>query len=64
MFCTCTGSRFSVGFQLCFGSAIVPRRVTADGRAQLGWEFHALLGFHRVYSRALLRSAANRLQAD
>lgn len=52
------------GTRLYFGSAIVPRRVTGDGRAELGWAFHALLGFHRVYSRALLRSAANRLQAD
>lgn len=50
--------------RLYFGSAIVPRRVTADGRAELGSAFHALLGFHRVYSRALLRAAANRLQAD
>jgi hypothetical protein len=52
------------GTRLYFGSAIVPRRMTADGRAELGPAFHALLGFHRVYSRALLRAAANRLQAD
>lgn len=50
--------------RLYFGSAVVPRRVTADGHVELGAGFHALLGFHRVYSRALLRSAANRLQAD
>jgi hypothetical protein len=45
---------------LYFGSAVVPRR-GADGRRRLGAGFHALLGFHKLYSRALLRAAGSRL---
>ena len=41
---------------LFFGSAVVPRR-----RGGLGWSFGVLLGFHRLYSRVLLASAARRL---
>ena len=44
------------GTQLLFGSAVVPGR---GGR--LGAGFHALLGFHKLYSRALLLSARRRL---
>lgn len=42
--------------RLYFGSAVVPRR-GRDGRLSMGLPFHALLGFHRLYSRALLKSA-------
>lgn len=45
--------------RLYFGSAVVPMR--PGGR--FGLAFHALLGFHRAYSRALLRAACRRLQA-
>ena len=45
------------GTRLYFGSAIVPRR---SGR--LGWRFHVLLGFHKVYSRVLLRAASRKLK--
>lgn len=45
---------------LLFGSAVVPRR-SGGG---FGWVFHALVGFHRLYSKLLLRSAARRLAAD
>ena len=41
---------------LYFGSAVVHRK-----RGGLGWQFNVLLGFHKVYSRALLASAAKRL---
>jgi hypothetical protein len=44
---------------LLFGSAVVP--VQPGGR--FGWAFHALLGFHRVYSRLLLAAAARRVIA-
>lgn len=44
------------GCTLHFGSAVVAR---ADGR--LGPGFHALLGFHRLYSRVLLGTAARAL---
>lgn len=35
-----------------FGSAVLPRR-----RGGMGWQFSALLGFHKLYSRLLLQSA-------
>ena len=41
-----------------FGSAVVPR----SGEAKLGWPFHLLLGFHKLYSRALLATALRRLR--
>jgi hypothetical protein len=41
---------------LFFGSAVVPHR-----RGGLGWQFSALLGFHKLYSRILLASAVRRL---
>lgn len=46
--------------RLYFGSAVVPLRA-ADGSQHMGWLFHALLGFHRLYSRLLLRGALARL---
>ena len=46
---------------LWFGSAIVPRRRGPAGEARFSWVFHALLGFHRAYSRALLNAAARKL---
>jgi hypothetical protein len=49
------------GTRLRFGSAIVPIR-DADGRNRMGALFRALLGFHRLYSIALLDAAARRLR--
>lgn len=49
------------GSRLYFGSAVVPRRRGPGGEPRFGGLFHALLGFHRIYSRALLRAAARRL---
>ncbi len=49
---------------LCFGSAIVPRVDARTGARRMGLLFHALLGFHGAYSRALLRSAVARLARD
>ena len=43
-----------------FGSAVVPV-TTRTGRVGRGLLFHALLGFHRVYSRVLLGSAVSGL---
>jgi len=45
--------------RLLFGSAVVPLR-SGGG---LGFVFHALLGFHRLYSRLLLAAARRRLVA-
>lgn len=49
------------GTRLRFGSTIVPIR-DADGRNRMGALFRALLGFHRLYSIALLDAAARRLR--
>jgi hypothetical protein len=49
------------GTLLYFGSAVVPMRKRANGRASLGPLFSALLGFHKLYSLALLLSARSRL---
>ena len=48
------------GTRLYFGSAVVPRR-GRSGPARMGRAFHLLLGFHKLYSRALLRAAKARL---
>jgi hypothetical protein len=48
------------GTRLYFGSAVVPV-VDGNGRRSPGIAFRALLGFHRIYSRALLRAAVRRL---
>lgn len=47
--------------RLYFGSAVVPNVESRSGRATFGLAFHALHGFHKLYSRALLRSALSRL---
>jgi len=51
----------AAGTTLWFGSAVVPRRREPGGEPRMSWVFHALLGFHRWYSRALLKAAARRL---
>jgi hypothetical protein len=48
------------GTRLYFGSAVVPVR-RRSGEATLGFTFSALLGFHQLYSRILLRAARSRL---
>jgi hypothetical protein len=54
------------GTRLYFGSAVVPQRPRqgeADrGITRMGFAFHALLGFHRLYSRLLLGAARSRVQ--
>ncbi len=47
--------------RLYFGSAITPAHPERQDRAALGAPYRALLGFHRLYARALLRVAAGRL---
>lgn len=48
------------GTRLCFGTAVVPVR-RASGELTLGTAYSALMGFHKLYSRVLLRSARSRL---
>jgi hypothetical protein len=47
--------------RLYFGSAVVPVAGSKTGQATLGFPFRSLLGFHKLYSRALLRAARSRL---
>lgn len=47
--------------RLYFGSAVTPVSGGRSGKASMGWPFRALLGFHLLYSRLLLRAAARRL---
>jgi hypothetical protein len=50
--------------RLYFGSAFVPRR--PDGRSDraFGFGFRLLLGFHKIYSRGLLRAARAKLETQ
>lgn len=50
------------GTTLYFGSAVVPARSLRTGKTTLGLVFRALLGFHKLYSRVLLRAARARLE--
>ena len=47
--------------RLYFGSAIVKRKNATSGKKSLRPTFRLLLGFHRLYSRKLLRAAGLRL---
>lgn len=47
--------------RLYFGSAYIPKRDRTSGRVSFGLAFHALGGFHRVYSRVLLGAACTRI---
>jgi len=51
----------SGGTRLYFGSAVVPKLDSRSGERRMGLGFGALLGFHRRYSRALLRAAVRAL---
>ena len=48
--------------RLYFGSAVVPPTRARSRQEGMGVTFKALLGFHKLYSRALLRAAASRLE--
>lgn len=47
---------------LYFGSAVTPTTVRASGPQTMSFTFRALLGFHKAYSRALLKAARSRLK--
>jgi hypothetical protein len=44
--------------QLYFGSAVVPVTNPKTGKSSLGFVYHALLGFHKIYSFLLLYFAS------
>lgn len=48
--------------RLYFGSAVVPTTRARSGQAGMGVAFRALLRFHKLYSRVLLRAAVSRLE--
>jgi hypothetical protein len=48
--------------RLYFGSAVVPKSKSATGKASFGIAFHALSGFHHLYTKALMRAAQAKLQ--
>ncbi len=52
------------GTRLWFGTAVVPHAISADGHVSLGPGFDQLMGFHKLYSVALLRAAAGRLRRN
>jgi hypothetical protein len=59
-----TRSWFMVsGQRLYFGSAVVASRGSSTDKPSMGFAFRALIGFHRLYSRALLYCAKSRLQS-
>ena len=47
--------------RLYFGSAVVPVKSASTDTPTLGFGFRALLGFHKMYSKALLSAARSRL---
>jgi len=47
--------------RLYFGSAVVAKAGALGSKPELGFAFSALLGFHKLYSRALLSAARSRL---
>ena len=47
--------------RLFFGSAVVPTVDRRSGATRMGATYRVLLGFHKLYSRILLRAAATRL---
>jgi len=54
----------ALGTRLYFGSAVVPKTTDPQsGKPAFGAAFHALTGFHHLYSQALLRAAVARLSA-
>jgi len=57
-----TGGNGGPGTRLYFGSAITAVTDGATGRETIGGGFQALLGFHKLYSRALLGGAKARLE--
>ena len=57
--CVAPASAEGAATSVLFGSAVVPMR--PDGK--FGPAFHALLGFHRLYSKLLLSAAVRRIPA-
>ena len=63
LMCTPGGSNGDINTRLYFGSAVVPVAIEQTGGRRMGHAFNAMLLFHNLYSRVLLRSAASRLSS-
>ncbi|WP_299989607.1 hypothetical protein [uncultured Ruegeria sp.] len=50
--------------KLWFGSAIVPKPAQTGKAGGIGFVFRTLMGFHKLYSRVLLRAAIRGLKRD
>lgn len=57
-----TGSAKTPSTLLYFGSAVLPLKGHGARKPGMGWLFHALLSFHRLYSRLLLSAASRRVR--
>jgi hypothetical protein len=62
LMCAAVTGEAATGTRLYFGSAVVPVTHSTSGRKTMGLAFSALLGFHKLYSRVLLRAAVSRLR--
>ena len=47
--------------RLFFGTAVTPLATKGNQKPSIGFAFHAMLGFHKIYSVALLSAAGSRL---
>lgn len=47
--------------RLFFGSAVVPKSRSVSGETSFGFAFHALQGFHGLYTKALMKAAHMKL---
>lgn len=50
------------GTRLYFGSAVVPMATNDQGEPEIGDVYKRFMGFHKLYSRILLKSAARKLR--
>lgn len=58
---TAAQGKAGAGTQLFFGSAVLPGQDARSGQRKMGLAFRVLLGFHKLYSKALLSAARSRL---
>jgi hypothetical protein len=58
---TPNGDDTKASTRLSFGTAVVANKNRKNGAPSMPFVFRLLLGFHRLYAQALLRSAVNRL---
>lgn len=56
------GDHVSGETRLFFGSAVIKNIEQDNGTTEMGQAYRILLGFHKLYSRALLKTACHRLR--